>query len=36
MTVEFLPEVVVFFEDLAWDLFEEGYFGSYEFSRKYL
>jgi hypothetical protein len=36
MSVEFLPEVVDFFEGLAWNLHEKGYFGSYEFSRKYV
>jgi len=36
MNVEFLPEVVDFFEELAWILHEEGYFGNYEFSRKYV
>jgi len=35
MKVEFLPEVVVFFENLAIVLQEKGYFGSFEFSRKY-
>jgi len=36
MIVEFLPEVVDFFEELAWVLHEEGFFGSYKFSRRYV
>jgi len=36
MNVKFLPEVVDFFEELAWILYEEGYLGNYEFSRKYV
>ena len=36
MTVQFLPEVVDFFEELALILHEKGYFGSYEFARKYV
>ena len=33
--VNFLPEVVDYFEELAWVLHTEGYFGEYEYSRKY-
>ena len=36
MTVQFLPEVVDFFEELAWILHEKGYFDDYEWSRKYV
>ena len=36
MTVEFLPEVVDFFEKLALILYEKGYFGDYEWSWKYV
>jgi hypothetical protein len=36
MTVEFLPEVVVYFEELAWILHEKGYFSEYEASWKYV
>jgi hypothetical protein len=34
--VEFLPEVVDFFEELAYLLHEKCYFGNYEFARKYV
>jgi len=36
MRVEFLPSVVDYFEELAWILHNNGYFGSYEFSWKYV
>ena len=36
MTVEFLPKVVDYFEELALVLHANGYFGSYEFSWKYV
>ena len=36
MRVDFLPEVVDFFEELVLILHEEGYLGSYEFSKKYV
>ena len=36
MSVEFLPEAVDYFEELAWILYEKGYFGSYEFSKRYV
>jgi len=36
MRVEFIPEVVDYFEELAWVLHEEGYFGTYEFSKRYV
>ena len=36
MKVVFLPEVVDFFEELAWILYEKGYFGDYEWSSKYV
>ena len=32
MSVEFLPEVVDFFEELAWTLHEKGYFEDYEYT----
>ena len=36
MNVRFLPEVFVYFEELAWVLYEKQYFGFYEASRKYV
>ena len=36
MKVVFLPEVVDFFEEFAWILYEKGYFWDYEWSRQYV
>jgi len=36
MKVVFIPEMVDFFEKLAWILYEKGYFGGYEWARKYV
>jgi len=36
MIVRFLPEVLDYFEELVWILFENEYFGFYESSRKYV
>jgi len=35
VVVDFLPEVVDYFEELAWVLHTEGYFDEYEYSRRY-
>jgi len=36
MNVIFLPEVLDYFEELAWVLYQKEYFGFYETSRKYV